>query len=109
FADALVDGARERAPLVSEEDALDEVLGDGTAVDGDEGPAGAFALTLDGTGDQLLADAGLAFDQDGDVRRCRAAAEGDDPVHDVAAHHEIGKGERAVDLLLDARDLALQG
>ena len=37
LADALVDGAGERALLVAEQDALDQVLGDGAAVDGDEG------------------------------------------------------------------------
>ena len=57
LADALVDGAGERALLVAEQDALDEVLGDGAAVDGDERLAGALALALDGAGDQLLADA----------------------------------------------------
>ena len=36
LADALVDGAGERALLVAEQDALDQVLGDGAAVDGDE-------------------------------------------------------------------------
>ena len=36
LADAPVDGAGERALLVAEQDALDQVLGDGAAVDGDE-------------------------------------------------------------------------
>ena len=107
--DALVDGAGERALLMAEENALDEVLGDRAAVDGDERPAGALALALDGARDQFLADAGFAFDQDGDVGGCGTAAEGDDLVHDVAAHDEIVEGQRAFDFLLDARDLTLQG
>ena len=71
LADALVDGAGERALLVAEQDALDQVLGDGAAVDGDERLAGALALALDGARDQLLADAAFALDQDrdGGVRR----------------------------------------
>ena len=57
LADAPVDGAGERALLVAEQDALDQVLGDGAAVDGDERPGLALALALDGARDQLLADA----------------------------------------------------
>ena len=37
FADAFLDGAGEGALLVAEQDALDQVLGDRAAIDGDEG------------------------------------------------------------------------
>jgi hypothetical protein len=50
---------------VAEQDAFDEVLGDRTAVDGDERPTGALALALNGAGDELFADPGFALDEDG--------------------------------------------
>ena len=53
---------------MAEQDDLDKVFRDGAAIDGDEGPAAAVALALDGAGDHLLADARFAFDQDRDVR-----------------------------------------
>ena len=65
FADALLDGAGEGALLVAEQDALDQILRDGAAIDGDEGLGFAAAFALDGASDQLLADARFAFDQDG--------------------------------------------
>ena len=86
--------------------ALDEVLGDGAAVDDDERLAGALALTLDGAGDELLADAGLAFDEDRDVGSGSALAERHDALHAFAAHDEVGERQHALDLLLDAADLA---
>ena len=86
FADASVDGARERALLVAEQDAFDQVFRDRAAVDGDERLAGALAFALDGACDQFLADAALAFDENGDVRCGRALAERDDALHGVAAH-----------------------
>ena len=70
FAQMLVGGAGEGALLVAEQDAFDQVLGDGAAIDGDEGLAGALRAALDGARDQLLADAEFAFDQD---RECRIA------------------------------------
>jgi hypothetical protein len=55
LADVLVDGAGEAALLMAEEDRLDEVFGDGAAIDRNEGPAAPFALVMDGAGDRLLA------------------------------------------------------
>ena len=75
------------------------------AVDDDERLARALALALDGAGDELLADARLAFDQHGDVGGGGALAERDHALHAVAANDEVVEGERAFDLLLDAADL----
>src|SRR5581483_3518754 len=108
LADALVHRTGEGAPLVPEQDALDQVLGDGAAVDGDEGPRLALALALDGARDQLLAHARLALDQDRDVGARGSAAERHRALHGLAADDEVGEGERALRLLADAGDLALQ-
>ncbi len=50
-----------------EELALDEVLRDGPAVDGDEGPGPPAALRVDGAGRDLLARPAVALEQHGDV------------------------------------------
>ena len=50
----------------------------------------------------------LALDQHGDVGGGGAAPERDDALHGLAADDEVGEGERALRLLLDAGDLALQ-
>jgi hypothetical protein len=99
LADALVGRAGERAFLVTEQDALDEVFGDRAAVDGHERLAGALALALDGAGDQLLADTGFAFDQNRNVGIGGAATERDDTLHGVAAHDQVFEGQLAFDLL----------
>ena len=75
LADVLVGGAGEGALLVAEEDAFDEIVGDGAAIDGDEGLRAPVAGALDGAGDQLLADARFALDQDRDLRGGGALAE----------------------------------
>src|SRR3984957_2748321 len=59
--------ARERSFVVTEEFALDEIFGDGGAVDLDESLILAQALAVDGVGDQLFAGAGLAVDQNAAV------------------------------------------
>src|SRR6202030_1844504 len=66
--------AGERAPLVAEELALEERLGDRAAVDAHEGATAPRARRVDGFGDHLLADAGLADHEhveagDGDALR----------------------------------------
>ena len=93
---------------MTEQDALDQVLGDGAAVDDDERRRLAVALALDGARDQLLADAAFTLDEDRDIGRGRTAAERDHALHGLAAQHEVGEGERTFGLLLDARDFALQ-
>jgi hypothetical protein len=81
-------GAGERAPLVAEDLALEQRLGEGGAVDGDEGPPGPGTVVVDGAGHHLLAGPALAAEQHG------GSALGH-PVHHVehlppggaAAHH----------------------
>jgi hypothetical protein len=58
-------GAGEGAALVAEELAFEQRLGDGGAVDGDEGPLGARSGGVDAARQPLLADAGLAEQHQG--------------------------------------------
>ena len=71
LAGVLFGGAGEGALLVAEQDALDEVVRDGAAIDGDERLRAPVAGALDGARDQFLADARFALDQDRDVARPR--------------------------------------
>ena len=75
---------RETALSVPEELAFQEVLRDGTAVDGHEGLAGPGPLIVDVAGHQLLAGTGLA----GDVDRRLAAGE----LRDSRTDHPRGLG-----------------
>ena len=68
LADAALDGAGEGAALVAEQLALEQLVGNRRAVDGDEGSA-PVGVVVDGAGDQLLAGAGLALDEHGGVGR----------------------------------------
>jgi hypothetical protein len=60
LAQSLLAGAGEGALLVAEQLALEQVLGNGRAVDGDEAPVLAPAHLVQGARDHLLAAAGLA-------------------------------------------------
>ena len=53
---------------MAEELALEECLGDGAAVDGDEGAGMARAVRVYGAGHQLLAGAALALAEHGGIR-----------------------------------------
>ena len=57
--------AGEGAPLDAEELRLEDALGEGAAVDGDEGALGALGLLVEGAGGELLAGAGLAQQEHG--------------------------------------------
>ena len=87
LADPPAVGAGEGALLVAEQLALQQVLGDGGAVDGQERRLGPQAVLVDGAGDQLLAGAALAGDQDGDVLGRDAA----DRLVDLAAWPGSGR------------------
>src|SRR6185295_5243156 len=63
------DGARERAPLVAEQLALEEPGGDGGAVELDERTAPPRAQPVNQAGDQLLAGSRLAPDEDRRIGR----------------------------------------
>ena len=82
---------------MAEQLGLDQVRGDGAAVDGDEGAPAPGAGLVDGAGEQFLAGAGLALDQDGDGARGGAAGAGDGALHGGAAVDdgvEFGGGGR---------------
>src|SRR5690606_25434935 len=64
LADRLLHRTGERAALVSEQLAFQELLGNGRAVDRDEPAVLARALRVQGAGNELLARAALAQDQD---------------------------------------------
>ena len=66
--------AGEGAALVAEELGLDQLLGDGRAVDLDEGPSRRAEQGVDGAGHQLLAGAVLAVDEHAAVARARRCA-----------------------------------
>src|SRR4029450_7211197 len=60
--------AREAAPQVAEELALEERVGEGAAVDGDESPPAARPVLVDPARDALLPGPPLAEDEDGRPR-----------------------------------------
>ena len=104
-------GAGEGAADVAEELALDEVLREGAAVDGDEGAAPARAGVVDRPGGELLAGAGLALEQDGDVGGGGELEHGEDLAHDQAGADQLAEAVRAagVDLQLVRLGLDPQG
>jgi len=63
-------GAGEGAFFDAEEFGFNQVVGQGGAVDGHEGAGGATAHVVQGTGEALLADAGLAKQQDRNLGGC---------------------------------------
>ena len=105
----LVGGAGEGAFLVAEQDRFDQVFRDGAAIDGDEGPAGAGRGALNGAGDQFLARAAFAFDQDGNVGLRRAGAQAEHLLHFRRVGDQIVEGETVVRLLLQLLHFAGQG
>ena len=67
---------------MSEQLGLDEFLGDGGAVEDDEGFCGAVGVLADGGGDEFLSASGLAFDEDGGRGWGDAFEESEDFAHD---------------------------
>ncbi len=65
----LGEGAGERALLVAEQFGFEEVARDRPAIDRDEGLAGALAGRVNGAGDDFLAAAGRADEQDRGIAR----------------------------------------
>ena len=62
--------ARKGSLLVAEQRGFDEVLRNGTAIDGNERLRSPLARPVNRAGDQLLADAGLALDEHRDDGGC---------------------------------------
>ena len=63
----VVDGAGEGAFAMAEKLGFEEVFRQGAAIDGDEGGELAAAVEMEGAGDQFLAGAAFAQDEDGAV------------------------------------------
>jgi hypothetical protein len=79
----------ERTSHMSEELALEKLLRNRRAVHLDERSVGTPAPSMNRTGDQLLADAGLAPDEHGGGRARHALDEGQDVLQRVAAPDEF--------------------
>jgi hypothetical protein len=73
--------AGEGAFLVAEQLTLEQGLGDGRAVDGDEGARAARAQVVDGAGSQLLAGPALAGEEHGSVHGRDLAQGGENLLH----------------------------
>ena len=65
--DFLRDGTSKSAAFMAEKFAFEKAAGDGGTVQLDESAIAARAEAMDGAGDELLASAGFAEDQDGSV------------------------------------------
>src|SRR5262249_28402665 len=87
-ADVLLVGAREGAPLVTEELARHERRGERAAVDGDERTGGAVSELVKRAGDELLARAGLAEQEDWRLGARDALHLRHEPAHDLRAADE---------------------
>ena len=85
---------------------LDKIGRDRAAIDGDEGLAGARARGADRAGEQFLAHARFAFDQNGDFGSRRLFGELERGLHSGARGREIGKGDGALGGALHAAHLA---
>jgi hypothetical protein len=85
-------GAGKGTAFMAEEFAFEEGFGDGGAVDGDEGGVGAVAVLVDGAGDEFLAGAGFAADEDVDGSGGDAADFLVDGLHGGALADEGGAG-----------------
>src|SRR5262249_61297460 len=73
LADAAAVGPGKSALLVAEQIALQQVLGNGRAVEGQERRLRPWAVLVDGAGDQFLTGATLARDQHGERLASNAA------------------------------------
>ena len=94
---------------MAEEGALQEVLGERAAVDGDEGAGVAAALEVEGAGEQLLAGAVLAGDEDGEIAGGDALGERDGGEERSALPHHGGVSARVRERGLQGLHLPLQG
>ena len=85
----LRDGAGERAFLVAEQLAFEQIFGQGGAVDGDARLVRAAAGAMDGARHQFLAGPAFAEDQHRDVARRHARDELIDVAHARAVAHHV--------------------
>ena len=102
-ADMAVEGAGEGALLVAEQDRFDEVFGDRSAIDRDHRLAAARAGGVDRLGDDFLARAALALDQDRDPGPGRLGGDGEGGAEGRRRADDLLEGERPVGDLLGKR------
>ena len=108
LADVLLGRAGERALLVAEQDRLDQCFGERAAVDGDERLAAPLRAALDRARQELLADAGFAFDQHGNVRLGSALGKPHRAGHRIRTGDDVAKGEHAGVAPIGAAELVFQ-
>src|SRR5688572_14810098 len=94
-------GARERPLLVAEQLTLDQVLRNRRAVDLDERALDAVRVVVNRVGDQLLARAVLALDQDVRVAGGHALDELEEILHLLALPDDVREAVLAANLLLE--------
>ena len=97
-----------KAPSHDRTGSIHEIVGDGAAIDRDEGLRLAFAGAMDGAGEQFLADAGLALDQHRNAGSCRLLRGAQHGRHGFAAGDDVGKGQPAFAAMADALQFALE-
>ena len=103
---AVAVGVGEGALAMPEQLGLEQGVGDGAAVDGDEGPAVARREPVDGAGDQLLAGARLAVDEHRGLELGDLAHGAEEVEHLPAARHQVA--EPAFGLLPAGANLLVQ-
>ncbi len=84
----------EGALLVAEQFRLDQIVGDRRHVQGDKGVFGARAVAVQGPGHQLLAGAGLAVDQHGDIGVGQPADGAEHLLHGRCLADDVGVFQR---------------
>ena len=84
-------GVGKGAPFVAEEFALQQGFGQGAAVDRDAAFGGPVAALVDGPGDEFLAGAALAGNQDRGLRPGHPFHQGQDFLHDPGLSHNVGE------------------
>ncbi len=85
------DGGSKRAFDVAEERGLEQLGGHGAGVDGNERLVAARRVGVDGLGDDLLAGAALALNQDRGTAGRDLRDQVEDAQHDLAFAHDVGE------------------
>ncbi len=91
LADATRHGTGEGALLVAEKLGLEQVLGDGGAVERDEGARGAAAVAVEIARDHLLAGAALARHEDTRVGRCELCRQPQQVLHRRVGRDDLAR------------------
>ncbi len=106
---ATAGGAGEGAFFVAEEFGLEEGRGEGGAMDGDEGFLSARGEVVDGLGDEFLAGAGGAAQEDGGLGGRGLLEEGEDVLHGGGVADDGVEGVTVVELGVEALVFGFEG